>query len=62
MEPKEYMMQALELARQSLDTGDVPVGCVVVQGDQAGAATGGKKSKMPFSMPRLKPSMRPARL
>ena len=34
MEPKEYMMQAMELARQSLDTGDVPVGCVVVQGDQ----------------------------
>ena len=34
MEPKEYMMQALELARQALDTGDVPVGCVVVQGDQ----------------------------
>ena len=34
MEPKEYMMQALELARQALDTGDVPVGCVVVQGDR----------------------------
>ena len=34
MESKEYMMQALELARQALDTGDVPVGCVVVQGDQ----------------------------
>ena len=34
MEPKDYMTQALELARQALDTGDVPVGCVVVQGDR----------------------------
>lgn len=27
---EDYMRQALDLARQCLDTGDVPVGCVVV--------------------------------
>lgn len=30
-EEERYMAQALELARQALGTGDVPVGCVVVQ-------------------------------
>ena len=30
-EKEQYMAQALALARQALETGDVPVGCVVVQ-------------------------------
>ena len=34
MRSNDYMMQALELARQALATGDVPVGCVVVQGQR----------------------------
>lgn len=34
MEPQEYMSQALELARQALYTGDVPVGCVIVRGSE----------------------------
>ena len=65
MKPKDYMLQALELARQALDTGDVPVGCVVVQGERVvgrGRNPAGRKAKCPFSMPRSKPSMRPAGL
>lgn len=31
MNSEHYMRQALDLARQALDTGDVPVGCVVVR-------------------------------
>ena len=30
MEHEEYMRRAIELARECLETGDVPVGCVVV--------------------------------
>lgn len=30
-EEERYMAQALELARQAPETGDVPVGCVIVQ-------------------------------
>lgn len=33
-EQEHYMAQALELARQALETGDVPVGCVIVQNGQ----------------------------
>lgn len=31
MEPREYMRQALELARQAMEEGEVPVGCVIVR-------------------------------
>lgn len=31
MGTEDYMAQALELARQALQTGDVPVGCVIVR-------------------------------
>lgn len=31
---QKYMTAALGLAKAALETGDVPVGCVVVQGDQ----------------------------
>ena len=34
MDDKAYMAQALELAQQALETGDVPVGCVLVQKEQ----------------------------
>ncbi len=34
MDDKTYMAQALELARQAMETGDVPVGCVIVQKEQ----------------------------
>ena len=30
---ERYMMQALELAREAAAAGEVPVGCVIVQGD-----------------------------
>ena len=30
MEHEEYMRQALELARQAMAEGEVPVGCVIV--------------------------------
>ena len=30
MTPEQYMTRALELAQRALETGDVPVGCVVV--------------------------------
>ena len=33
MTPEDYMARALELARRALETGDVPVGCVVAGGD-----------------------------
>lgn len=33
MTPEEYMRRALVLARRALDTGDVPVGCVVADED-----------------------------
>ena len=33
MEHEEYMRQALALAREALDTGDVPVGCVIAGPD-----------------------------
>lgn len=35
MEYKNYMREALALARECLDTGDVPVGCVVVDAEGA---------------------------
>ena len=34
MDDKFYMEQALELARQASDEGEVPVGCVIVRGDR----------------------------
>ena len=34
MEPREYMRQALELARQAMEEGEVPVGCVIVRDGQ----------------------------
>ena len=34
MEPREYMRQALELARQAMAEGEVPVGCVIVRDGQ----------------------------
>lgn len=33
MTPEAYMTRALELAQRALDTGDVPVGCVVADRD-----------------------------
>ena len=33
-EKEQYMAQALALARQALETGDVPVGCVIVKDGQ----------------------------
>lgn len=35
MTPEQYMTQALELAQKALETGDVPVGCVVADRDGA---------------------------
>ena len=35
MTPEQYMTRALELARKALETGDVPVGCVVADRDGA---------------------------
>ena len=35
MTPEHYMTRALELARKALETGDVPVGCVVADRDGA---------------------------
>ena len=34
MEDSIYMRQALALAKEAADAGEVPVGCVIVQGDQ----------------------------
>ena len=33
MTPEQYMTRALELAQRALETGDVPVGCVVADRD-----------------------------
>ena len=35
MTPEQYMTRALELAQRALETGDVPVGCVVADRDGA---------------------------
>ena len=34
MDDRDYMEQALALARESAQEGEVPVGCVIVQGDE----------------------------
>ena len=34
MEDSIYMRQALALAKEAADAGEVPVGCVIVRGDQ----------------------------
>ena len=34
MDDRFYMEQALELARQAAEDGEVPVGCVIVRGDE----------------------------
>lgn len=34
MEDKDYMQQALALAREAAREGEVPVGCVIVRGDE----------------------------
>jgi tRNA(adenine34) deaminase len=39
----EWMDRAIELARGCLDHDDVPIGCVVVQGDRALAAAGNER-------------------
>ena len=33
MDHQHYMSQALALAREAYEAGEVPVGCVIVQGD-----------------------------
>ena len=39
----EWMDRAIELARECLDHDDVPIGCVVVQGDRELAAAGNER-------------------
>ena len=34
MDDRDYMEQALALAREAAQEGEVPVGCVIVQGDE----------------------------
>ena len=34
MDHEGYMRQALDLAREAAECGEVPVGCVIVQGDR----------------------------
>ena len=34
MEDRDYMLAALELAKEAADDGEVPVGCVIVRGDE----------------------------
>ncbi len=34
MRDQEFMQEALRLAREAFDAGEVPVGCVIVKGDQ----------------------------
>ena len=36
MEHEEYMRQALELARQAMAEGEVPVGCIIVRDGTVG--------------------------
>ena len=40
MDREDYMRRALELARRALETGDVPVGCVVAGRDGSGIGEG----------------------
>ena len=54
MEPREYMRQALELARQAMEEGEVPVGCVIVRD---GAVVGRGRNRRETS-PRQNPAYR----
>ena len=42
---QQYMTAALALAEAALETGDVPVGCVIVRGDQKRNACGGGQDR-----------------
>lgn len=61
MEHEDYMREALSLAREAAQEGEVPVGCVIVKdGEIIGpkAATGVRNCSAPPRTQRWKPSHR----
>ena len=58
VEDLQFMDEALELARQAMAEGEVPVGCVIVRN---GEIVGGRRQRPPWVMPRSRPSPMPAR-
>ena len=62
MEDREFMEQALALAKEAAADGEVPVGCVVVRdGEVVGQGRNRReKGKMPSAMRSWRPSTRPA--
>ena len=58
VEDQDFMALALELAREAAQAGEVPVGCVVALGEEAGTA--GRRRKTPCATRSWRPSTRPA--
>ena len=57
-----YMRQALDLAREAMEEGEVPVGCVIVWDDGRIVGRGRNRretGRMPWPMPSWRPSGRP---
>ena len=64
MEHQDYMEQALVLAREAADCGEVPVGCVIVKDGRivGRAATGERRSRPCTPTRRWRPWRRPTQL
>ena len=62
MDDLKFMDEALVLAREAAAEGEVPVGCVIVRGDEiVGRGRNRRETdKTPWVMPRSRPSVRPA--
>lgn len=60
MEHEDYMREALSLAREAAQEGEVPVGCVIVKDSEiiGRGATGARKSSAPLPTQRWRPSHR----
>ncbi len=62
MQHERFMKEALILAREAFCAGEVPVGCVIVRGDEivGRGRNGGRKRRTPWRTRSLKQSRTPA--
>jgi len=58
MDDLDFMQEALALAKQASEQGEVPVGCV--RKSLAEAITAGKRTNPPWPMRKFRPLTRPA--
>ena len=62
MDDLDFMREALALAKQASEQGEVPVGCVITRGEEivGRGITAGKRTNPPWPTRKFRPLTRPA--